>query len=118
MFVRGTSYTVAISLPVVVAAFVFAGPLIEAWLGEILLPAVEPTRLFLVYLTFVVFHIVGATMAIALGKLRFLLLVTTANLMVNFAISVRPRASIRRGGRHLGTLSRRRSPSHRFCWSS
>ena len=33
MFVRGTSYTVAISLPVVVAAFVFAGPLIEAWLG-------------------------------------------------------------------------------------
>jgi len=88
MFVRGTSYTVAISLPVVVAAFVFAGPLIEAWLGEILLPAVEPTRLFLVYLTFVVFHIVGATMAIALGKLRFLLLVTTANLLVNFAISV------------------------------
>jgi O-antigen/teichoic acid export membrane protein len=88
MYLRGTCYTVAVSLPVVVAAFVFAGPFIESWLGRSLLEAVEPTRLFLVYLAFVVFHIVGATMAVALGRLRFLLVVTTANLLVNFALSI------------------------------
>jgi O-antigen/teichoic acid export membrane protein len=104
MFLRGSCYTVAISQPVVIAAIIFAGPVIETWLGESLRAAVGPTRLFLIYLSFVVFHIVGSTMAVALGKLRFLLIVTTVNLVVNFAISIALVHPLGVNGVILGTL--------------
>ena len=88
MFVRGTSYTVALSMPVVVAAFVFAGPLIRTWLGSSLSAAIGPSRLFLVYLSFAVFNTVGATMVVALGRLRFVGTVAGANLLLNLALSI------------------------------
>jgi O-antigen/teichoic acid export membrane protein len=88
MFLRGTSYTVALSMPVVVAAFVFAGPLIRTWLGSSLSAAIGPSRLFLVYLSFVVFNTVGATMVVALGHLRFVGIIAAVNLAVNFALSI------------------------------
>jgi O-antigen/teichoic acid export membrane protein len=88
MFLRGTAYTVALSMPVVVAAFVFAGPLIRTWLGSSLSAAIGPSRLFLVYLSFVVFNAVGATMVVALGRLRFVGIVAAANLAVNLALSI------------------------------
>jgi len=88
LFLRGTSYTVALSMPVVVAAFVFAGPLITTWLGDSLSAAIGPSRLFLVYLGFVVFNVVGSTMVVALGRLRFIGAVAGANFAVNLALSL------------------------------
>jgi O-antigen/teichoic acid export membrane protein len=88
MYLRGTAYTVAISMPIAIAGLILTEPLIRTWLGERLTPATTPSRLFLLYLTFVVFHMVGTTMVVALGRVRFVLVVATANLVVNFAISV------------------------------
>jgi O-antigen/teichoic acid export membrane protein len=88
MYVRGTTYTVAAALPVTVAAFIFAEPLIRTWVGEDLLDATVPTQLFLVYLAFVVVHIVGATMAVALGHTRVMTTVAVGNLAVNLGLSV------------------------------
>lgn len=88
MFLRGTSYTVAASLPVTVATFIFAEPLIRTWVGERLLDATASTRLFAIYLAFAVVHIVGATMVVGLGHVRFTMLLAIANLAINIVISI------------------------------
>jgi O-antigen/teichoic acid export membrane protein len=88
MFLRGTSYTVAVSLPVTAATFIFAEPLIRTWVGERLLDATASTRLFAVYLSFAVVHIVGATMVVGLGHVRFTMLLAIANLAINIVISI------------------------------
>ncbi len=66
----------------------FAGPLITTWLGDSLSAAIGPSRLFLVYLGFVVFNVVGSTMVVALGRLRFIGAVAGANFAVNLALSL------------------------------
>lgn len=104
MFLRGTSYTVALSMPVLVAAFVLAGPLIRTWLGDSVASAIGPSRLFLVYLGFAVFTIVGSTMVVALGQLRFLGIIAAANLALNFALSVALVHPLGVNGVILGTL--------------
>jgi O-antigen/teichoic acid export membrane protein len=50
--------------------------------------AIGPSRLFLVYLGFIVFNVVGSTMVVALGRLRFVGTIAGANLAVNLALSI------------------------------
>lgn len=88
LYLRGSSYATAVSLPVTVAAFIFAEPLVRTWVGKDLTEAAGPTRLFLVYLIFVVTHLVGSAMVVALGRVRFVMLVGAANLVVNLVISL------------------------------
>ena len=104
LYLRGSCYSLAVALPVTVAAFIFAEPLIRTWVGEDLLDAVGPTRLFLVYLVFVAVHVVGATMVVSLGKLRFVSIVVAINLAVNFVVSVALVGPLGVEGVVLGTL--------------
>lgn len=88
MFLRGTCYALAASLPVTLGAIVLAEPLVRTWVGERLTDAAGPTRLFLVYLVVLAVIIVGMTMVVALGEIRYVLLASIANLVLNFALSV------------------------------
>ena len=89
MFLRGSSYCVAVTLPVVVAGFIFAAALIRTWVGEeIERQATGATRWFFVYLAFVVPHVVGVSILVGLGKLKPVLVVTFGVLAINLGVSI------------------------------
>lgn len=88
IFLRGTCYTVAASLPFVIAIFAFAEPLIRDWIGSEADGAAGPARLFLVYLLLNVFHNVGSVMVVALGRLRTMVIATLANVFINLGVSI------------------------------
>jgi O-antigen/teichoic acid export membrane protein len=104
LYLRGTTYTVAIALPVVVAAFIFAEDLIRTWVGDSLTGAASSARLFLVFVAFVTVHAVGAAMIVALGHMRFVIAVTVAFTLINLAVSIALVEPLGVDGVILGTL--------------
>lgn len=104
MVLRGTSYTVAASLPFTTAAIVFAEPLLRDWIGPEAVPATHAAQLFLVYLTLVVFHRVGTTMLVALGTVRQLVVISLAITAVNLVVSIALVGPLGVEGVLLGTL--------------
>jgi O-antigen/teichoic acid export membrane protein len=88
MFLRGTAYTLAASLPVAGAVVIFAEPLIRTWIDPKYTDAAGPTRLFTAYLLLASVLIVGTTMTVALGHLRFLLLVNGPTVLANLVVSL------------------------------
>jgi O-antigen/teichoic acid export membrane protein len=88
MFLRGTTYTVAVSLPVAASVAIFAGPLISTWISPSYADAVTPTRLFAIYLALASLVVVGTTMVVALGYVRFVLLVTGATVLADVVLSI------------------------------
>lgn len=104
MFLRGTCYTVAVSLPVAIGIFAFTEPLIDDWIGADAEGASGPARLFLVYLLLNVFHNVGSVMVVALGKLRVMVIATLANVLLNLAVSIALVGPMEIYGVILGTL--------------
>ena len=88
LYLRGTNYAVAISMPVVAAGFIFAEDLIRTWVGDDLTEAAGPARLFLTYLAFVAFHAVGSVMLVGLGRMRFIIWVLIVFTVVNLGVSL------------------------------
>ncbi len=88
MFVRGSCYATAASLPFAVAAFIFAGPLLLSWIGRDAAPAVGAARLFVAYEALQVLNNVGSTMLYGLGRIRFPLIVNAAATLLNLALSI------------------------------
>jgi O-antigen/teichoic acid export membrane protein len=105
LYLRGTTYTVAVALPVVVAAFIFAEDLIRTWVGESLSGASSSARLFLVFVAFVAVHATGAAMIVALGHMRFVIGVTLVFTVVNLGISIALVEPLGVDGVILGTLA-------------
>lgn len=104
MFVRGSCYTTAAALPVVVAAFVFAKPLLISWIGPEAAPAVEGARLFLAYEAMQVTGNVGSTMLFGVGKIRFPLIVNGAATALNLVLSILLVGPLGYSGVIVGTL--------------
>jgi O-antigen/teichoic acid export membrane protein len=88
MYVRGSCYAVAVSLPFAVAAFIFAKPLLLSWIGPSAAPAVGAAQLFVVYEAMQVVHNVGSTMLYGLGKIRLPLVVNGVATLLNLALSI------------------------------
>lgn len=89
MYLRGSSYSVAASLPVIVAGFIFAAPLIGSWFGDRLEEqATTAARLFFALLAITGFHVVGVDILLALRKLRWPLAVSAGILVVNLGLSI------------------------------
>lgn len=89
LYLRGSSYTIAVTLPVVVAGFIFAEDLIRTWVGQSLTDdATGATRLFFVYLAIVLPHVVGVSVLTGLGKLRWVLINAAGVLVVNLGLSI------------------------------
>jgi O-antigen/teichoic acid export membrane protein len=104
LYLRGTTYTVAAGLPVVVSAFIFAEDLIRTWVGESLTEATGSARLFLVFVAFVAVHAAGTSMIIALGQMRFVITVTVAFTVINLVVSIVLVEPLGVNGVILGTL--------------
>lgn len=88
VFLRGTLFTVALSVPFCVAIFAFAGPLIDTWIGGAANGAIDATRLFVTYLVLVSVSVVGATITVALGRLRPIVIMAVLNLLINVVLSL------------------------------
>jgi O-antigen/teichoic acid export membrane protein len=88
MFLRGSAYSLAVTLPFVGAVGIFAEPLIRTWIDPKYTTAASATRLFAVLLLLSSFLVVGITMAVALGHLRFFIALNVPILLVNLLVSV------------------------------
>jgi O-antigen/teichoic acid export membrane protein len=88
MFVRGSCYATAASLPFAVAAFIFAKPLLLSWIGPSARPAIGAVRLFAAYEAMQMVNNVGSTMIYGLGRIRLPLIVNTAATLLNLALSI------------------------------
>jgi O-antigen/teichoic acid export membrane protein len=89
LYLRGSSYTMAVTLPVVAAGFIFAEDLIRTWVGaELVDDATAATRLFFVYLAIVLPHVVGVAVLTGLGKLRWVLVNAFIVLVANLGLSI------------------------------
>lgn len=88
LFLRGTMYTIACSVPVTAGLAIFAEDLIRTWLGSDQTNATDETRLFLSYLVLVAATATGATMLVALGRMRVVLTLLTIFSVVNLVASI------------------------------
>jgi len=88
LYLRGTSYGVAMSVPVAVAAFIFAPDLIRTWVGEEFEDSAVIAQLLLAGAVLVASHRVGISMLVGLGQMRFLLWVTFAFTLLNIGLSI------------------------------
>lgn len=88
MYVRGSCYVTAGSLPFAVAAFIFAKPLLLSWIGPSATPAVGAVRLFAAYNALHAVNGLASTMLYGLGRIRFPLLVNAAATLLNLALSI------------------------------
>ncbi|MGH3608039.1 MAG: oligosaccharide flippase family protein, partial [Pseudonocardiaceae bacterium] len=88
LLVRGTRYTLALSLPVTIAAMILARPLIIGWVGRAYVGFVGPTQLFLTYQLVVCSAGIANTMLIGLGRVRAVAAYVTVAVAVNLVISV------------------------------
>jgi O-antigen/teichoic acid export membrane protein len=105
LFLRGTCYTTAVSLPVLIGIFAFAEPLIRDWIGAEAADAATPARLLLAYLLINVIWNVGSVMVVALGHLRVLLITTVVNVLINLIVSIALVRPLGVEGVILGTLA-------------
>ena len=88
LYLRGTCYTVAITVPVGLAAMLFAEPLVTGWVGPEWESAVGITRLFLVWMLLNAVTTVGWSIFVALGRLRPIVVLNVVWVALNFGLSV------------------------------
>jgi O-antigen/teichoic acid export membrane protein len=88
MYLKGTSYAIAMVAPITLAAIVFARPLIELWVGVEYTHLTGATRLFLSYPILVSVHAIGLTMVVGLGRLRTVTRLSAAAIVLNLVLSV------------------------------
>ncbi len=88
MFVRGSCYATACSLPFAIAAFIFARPLLLCWIGPSAVPASGAVRLFAAYEVLQMVNNVGSTMLYGVGQIRLPLIVNTIATLLNLALSI------------------------------
>jgi O-antigen/teichoic acid export membrane protein len=88
MLFRGSNYVLALALPFVIAASIFAEPLIRTWFGEAQTSSTEPARLLLLALAPTFPVAVGQTMLMALGVVRQMIWIYVAETVANIALSI------------------------------
>ena len=88
MFLRGSAYAAALSLPFAVAAFIFARPLLLSWIGPRAVPAIGAARLFVLYAAIQVPQNVASTMMYGLGRIRVPLIVNGTATALNLGLSI------------------------------
>lgn len=88
LLLRGTRTTLALALPVTLSVILLARPLIEGWVGEGYPEAVGAAQLFVVYILFTSVTTVGVIMLLGMGRMKGLLALGLASMLVNLAVSI------------------------------
>ncbi|MBJ7596048.1 MAG: oligosaccharide flippase family protein [Candidatus Dormibacteraeota bacterium] len=104
LLVRGTRYTLALALPVTIAAMILARPLIVGWVGAGYADFAGPTQLFLTYQLVVCTATIPNTMLVGLGRVRAVAGYVTTAVVVNLVISVALAPHLGITGVIIGTL--------------
>jgi O-antigen/teichoic acid export membrane protein len=104
LLVRGTRYTLALSLPVTIAAMVMARPLIVGWVGPSYAMFSGPAQLFLAYQLLVGSASIANTMLVGMGRVRAVTAYVAVAVAVNLVVSVALVQSLHISGVIIGTL--------------
>jgi O-antigen/teichoic acid export membrane protein len=88
LFLRGTLYTVALCLPLVVILLMLAPFILAAWVGDGFVRYTPETRLFLSYLLFWPLPQIGWNMMIGLNRTKKLLPVNIVSVGMNLVLSL------------------------------
>jgi O-antigen/teichoic acid export membrane protein len=104
MFIRGSCYSAAASLPFAAAGFIFAKPLLVSWIGPQAVPAVQAARLFLAYEALQSVQNVASTMVFGIGRIGVPLVVGTIATLSNLGLSILLVHTLGLSGVIVGTL--------------
>ena len=88
LLIRGTRYTLALSLPATLAAMILTRPLIVSWVGERYANLSGPTQLFLLYQLVISSATIAHTILVGLGRVRTVAGYATIAVVVNLVISI------------------------------
>jgi O-antigen/teichoic acid export membrane protein len=88
LLIRGTRYTLALSMPVTIAALVLARPLIVAWVGSQYAGFAGPAQLFLTYQLLSCASNIALTILIGIGRIKAVTAYVSLAVAVNLVISI------------------------------
>lgn len=88
LLLRGTRYTMVLSLPIVIGAMLMAKPFIEHWVGPEFVGVADAARLFLVYQFLASAASIANTMLFGLGQVKLITLYATIATVVNLVVSI------------------------------
>ena len=88
MLMRGTSYTLAVCIPVTLGGAIFAEPLIRTWIGAGQQASIEPARLLVLTLIPSYIIVVGQSMLVGLGRVRPMLWMVASWTAINLGLSI------------------------------
>jgi O-antigen/teichoic acid export membrane protein len=88
LLLRGTRYTMAVCLPITIAAMILAKPLIVGWVGPDYSDMAAATQLFLGYQLIVSAASIANTMLVGLGRVRSVTFYASVAVLVNLALSI------------------------------
>lgn len=104
LYLRGSKYTLALAVPVCMAALLFADRILVAWVGPEYASSTTAARLFLLFPILAGVNQVGVTMLIGLGQARPVLLLQTVSVGLNLVLSILLAPVLGMTGVVLGTL--------------
>ncbi len=104
LLIRGTRYTLALSLPVTIAALVLARPILIAWVGPQWAGYAGPAQLFLTYQLITCTATIANTMLVGMGRVRSVATYVTFAMLVNLVLSVLLAKPLGVSGVIIGTL--------------
>ena len=104
LLIRGTRYTLALSLPVTIAAMILAHPLIVAWVGDAYSGFAGPAQLFLTYQLLSCSANIALTILIGIGRIRAVASYVSLAVAVNLVVSIALASPLRVTGVIIGTL--------------
>jgi O-antigen/teichoic acid export membrane protein len=88
LFLRATSYSVALFTPICIAACIYAHLLVVGWVGQEQSGATGATRLFAAWAAVGIFDVAGTTMLVAVGRLRIIVALSIVWVTTNLVLSV------------------------------
>lgn len=88
LYLRGTKYALAMATSVSLAAMIHARPLIATWVGSAYTDLTATTQLFLSYPILVSVHVIGLTMLVGLGRMREMVVLSPAAIVLNLIVSL------------------------------
>lgn len=104
LLIRGTRYTLALSLPVTIAALILARPLLIAWVGVKYASFSGPAQLFLTYQLVTCTATIATTMLVGMGRVRAVTFYVTIAVFINLVLSIVLAKPLGVSGVIIGTL--------------
>jgi|HubBroStandDraft_6_1064221.scaffolds.fasta_scaffold83958_3 O-antigen/teichoic acid export membrane protein len=104
LLIRGTRYSLELSLPVTIAAMILARPLLIYWVGGQYASFSGPAQLFLTYQLVSCTAGIANTMLVGMGRVRAVTVYVTIAMVMNLGISIALARPLGVSGVIIGTL--------------